>query len=157
MSLDLRIKKRALLGLFAFFWVLSGTALAWKFSFFPFQKEEIASLETRADAFRKAEARGKKGVLFLLETENCKDCEAARGKLEALEGEGWEWIRILPQSTDWENLVSDDRFAEIKPGLEANRPVWGVWNLGEELIYLGEGVPDKNVLEKIRNWGIIPQ
>ncbi|EPG65851.1 hypothetical protein [Leptospira wolffii] len=153
MSTDLRIKKRVLLGFFAFFWVLSGTLLAWKYDFFPFEKKESVSPEPRAEAFRRAEAQGKKGVVFLLESERCEDCKEAQTKLETLQESGWEFIRIPPQTVDWENLLADDRFAEIKPGLDAGRPVWGAWNLGEEILYLGEGLPDRMTLDRIRDWG----
>lgn len=148
-------RKRALLILFGLFcFILS---IVWftnsAFFFVPTLNKRI---QTRAIAFSHAEKSDKKGVLFLVEVPDCLGCEEASASLQTLEKFGWEFLEIGSESPDYEQLLSDDRFADKLTTLQERKPVWGAWNLGEELIYLGEGNPTMELLEALKHWGTSP-
>ncbi|TGK09021.1 hypothetical protein EHO60_13455 [Leptospira fletcheri] len=129
-------KKRALLVLFGLFCLILWLALNFDFGKF-LSKNVPNQAETKEAVFARAEKKGSKGVLFLVEPRNCGSCATIQEQLKSLEAQGWEFLPILPDSSDYERILADDRFSEKLSSLSAGKPVWGAWNLGEELVYLG--------------------
>lgn len=148
-------RKRALLILFVLFCLILSIVWFANSAFF-FAPTPDKRIQTRAIAFSQAEKSGRKGVLFIVQVPNCLACKEASTSLRTLQNFGWEFLEIDSESPDYEQLLSDDRFADKLTALKERKPVWGAWNLGEELIYLGEGSPKQELLETLKHWGDAP-
>ncbi|EQA35922.1 hypothetical protein LEP1GSC047_0286 [Leptospira inadai serovar Lyme str. 10] len=151
-TMNFIFRKRALLILFGLFCIILSIVWFANNAFF-FAPTPGKRTLTRAIAFSQAEKSGRKGVLFLAQAPNCLGCKEASTSLQTLQSFGWEFLEIDSESPDYEQLLSDDRFADKLTSLQKRKPVWGAWNLGEELIYLGEGSPTEELLDTLKGWG----
>ncbi|TGK20098.1 hypothetical protein EHO61_06225 [Leptospira fluminis] len=148
-------KKRALLVLFGLFCLILSIVV--NFDFGKILSGNVPNqAETKEAVFARAEKKGSKGVLFLVEPRNCRSCLKMSDQLKSFEAQGWEFLLILPDSSEYERLLADDRFSEKLPSLSAGKPVWGAWNLGEELLYLGETCVSDKYLEQKSPYSGLP-
>ncbi|PJZ70785.1 hypothetical protein CH373_07680 [Leptospira perolatii] len=152
-----RLRKRILLGIFGIFCGILSTFVLFYFLFSARKNLQESDLNTRQAALREAESSNAKGVLLLIEPKNCTLCKSVSDKLTNLAKSDWVFLRIQEENPEYEELLQDDRFAARLGALKGGIPVWGAWNLNEELIYIGEGLPEETLLDKLKSWGTKPE
>ncbi|WP_246050610.1 hypothetical protein [Leptospira langatensis] len=104
---------------------------------------------TREEAISDAETSGKKGIIFFITPLGCGDCGLETNVLQDLDGLGWTLLRVSEGSLEYERILSDDRFLEALSLVRSGKPSWGIMNLGEELLLLEPGVPEKAFIQKL--------
>ncbi len=136
------------MSVFGLFWVLLSTIVY-------LNREKLFSLRStslilssREEAISEAERSGKSGIIFFIIPSSCKVCEPEEDILQETNRLGWVFLQIKEGSQDYEGILTDDRFSEFYPALEASQLIWGGMNLGEEILFLEAGMPKKESLER---------
>ncbi|TGK41544.1 hypothetical protein EHO65_08670 [Leptospira andrefontaineae] len=132
---------------FGVFWVILSTLIYINREKFDFLKTSSFVFHSKQEAIASAEKNEKKGIILILTPKSCGDCGVTTTLLEELNSLGWSILRLEEEDPDYETILSDDRFSEILPNLEASGTAWGIFNLGEELLLLKPGLPNESDLD----------
>lgn len=131
---------------FGVFWVILGTLIYTKRDKLLFWKTSSFVFHSKQEAISNAEKNEKKGIVLILTPKACGECGVSTTLLEELDSLGWSILRLEEEDPDYETILSDDRFSEILPSIQGSMPAWGIFNLGEELLLIKPGLPDKSDL-----------
>ncbi|BDA80830.1 hypothetical protein LPTSP3_g37600 [Leptospira kobayashii] len=108
--------------------------------------EEIYWGHNRSFAFAQASREGKTILLSVTKHR----CDALRG-LECGEGKldlaGYVLLNINPSHSEFQNLISDDRFAELKSG---ELPRYYILNTNGEIRFSSKELPSLEDIRKLR-------